>query len=160
MPVWMHRAGGIEWMKKQKVLGGNHIIQEVQEVSEVDPTIGRKIKVSSGKTYDVPANIEGFLLDCPILDGTRAKRVHMQVAIVWAFYNHPTISNSDLTDLLMTIFPESNYRHDPNGRAKADRNKFNSGQFRCMGGWHPNGETDLHYARAEEVTNASTRAGS
>lgn len=110
----------------------------------------RSIEVSSGRVFTVPVNIEGFIADCPVLDARTTKRVHMQVVIAWAFYNHPKISDADLTDLLMKIFPESNYSNDPAGRTKADRNKFNTGQFRCTGGWHPSGEADPRYAKMEE----------
>lgn len=113
--------------------------------------INREVKVSSGRVFIVPTTIEGYIQDCPILDARTTKRIHMQVVIAWAFYADPKMPDADLTDLLMSIFPESNYANDPAGRAKADRNKFNTGQFRCTGGWHPAGETDARYAKVEET---------
>ncbi|MEO5366705.1 MAG: hypothetical protein H7831_10190 [Magnetococcus sp. WYHC-3] len=103
---------------------------------------------TQNKSFPIPSSIEEYLQDCPVLDLATTKRVHMQVVIVWAFYNYPHITNQQLSDILMQVFPESSYRDDFNARAKADRAKFNAGVFRCTGGWKPSGTDDPHYAVA------------
>lgn len=90
--------------------------------------------------------LEFYLTGCEILDRKTTKRVHMQVIIVWAFYNFPDITNEELSDLIFQRFPGSVWDANPTLRANTDRRKYNQGAFRCMGGWHPRKE-DQHYAK-------------
>lgn len=74
-----------------------------------------------------------------------ATRVHMQVVIVHVFHNFPDVTNEELTAVITRRFPGSVWENNPKARANADRRKYNQGQFKCMGGWHPK-KDDPEYA--------------
>ena len=109
----------------------------------------------SKREFLIPLELEDFFVECPILSRSVVQRVHMQVVLVWAFYNHPDISNDELSELIRTKFPESSWDNDAAGRAIVDRRKYNNGLFRCMGGWKPEDENDPHYAKDPTPTVAS-----
>ena len=142
MPIWMNRRGGIEAMKKLERRRKTPIKPEVKQMST-------EIRIPA-ETED-EKEFDEYFESCPIFDKNNVTRVHMQVTIVYCFWNYPTISDDQLTAVVSTRWPDSTWGLDPNGRAKADRRKFNAGAFRCMGGWKPENEEDKHYAKVASI---------
>lgn len=102
-------------------------------------------------TDDLPATVEEFIRECPILASDLVKSISMDVVVVYLFWFFPTITDDELSNLIVRTFPVSTWSLDPSTRAQQSRRKYNAGDFRCMGGWapDPNGNRWAK-ARAEE----------
>lgn len=160
MPLWMNREGGVQEMRRQEKRRQTRRRPNESRVLTQTSTEADTMTTKTTKTEHTHRNffpelpIEGsddelafYKKATPPLDNETVKRVHMQVVIVHMFYQHPDITNEELTKVITERFPQSTWMTDSEGRANADRRKYNGGMFRCTDGWHPK-KGDEKYAES------------